>query len=441
MGTRVAPQPPLALRRLRGSTHSRRPLLHDPPQRVRGRAALPAHGPEPVAGSRPRPGEGPGPWGLAGILGGAPHPALRQPATRRPALPRAQRGSPRAAGPALRGGGALGLRGGDGPARGRPGPPGAAPRARLNGGRGGGALGLGGHGRASGGFLLLPPLHGGALRSCSRLEPRPAPERPGPRGGGGGGAPGRRLALVAREDDPGRGCPRPFGSSPSAGSFPRCLPGDRGGHGRGLPGLLSAHLRPSQPPGHLWGGRPRGAGRIAAARGSRPPAGPLLRPPALRARVPARPGRDRPVRATALGRDSPRGSPRGFGVGSGPWMADVVGRAMPSGSSARAPHAVPGPRARLPRGGSCPRPHALAMAPYLVGARAGRIHDRGADTAPPPQPGESPHAGVGRALRGVAGRPLPPFPHRPRSGGDAGRSPLGGGGRRCHHPRSAGPAE
>jgi hypothetical protein len=439
--TGVAAPARLALRGLRGSPHPRRPLLHDPPQRLRGRAALPAHGPEPVAGPRPRPGEGRGPRRLAGILGGAHRAPLRQPATRRQALPRAQRGSSRAAGAPLRGGGPLGLRGSDGAAGGRPGPPGAEPRARPDRERGSGALGLGGHGRAPGGVLLLPPLHRGALRSGPRREPRPTLGGAGAGGGGGGGAPGFRPPLAAREDDPGRGCPRPLGTPPAAGPFPRRLPGGGGGHGRGLPRLLSAYLRPPHAPGHLWGGRSRGAGHLAAARGGGPPAGPFLRPPALRARLPARPPRDRPARAAAVAAVSPPGSPRGGGAGPRPGMADVVGGAMPAGSPARAPGPVPRAGARPPRRGSSPGPPPLAMAPPLVGARAGRIHDRGADAAPPAQPGESPHAGVGRPVRGVAGRPLPSLPDRRRWGGGPGGSPLGRGHRRSHPARPAGAGE
>ncbi len=388
--TRSAPHPPLALRGLGGCSHPCRPHLHEPPQRLRGRAPLPAHGPEPVAGPRPGPGEQCGPRGLAGIRGGTPDAPLRQPATRRPALPRAQRGSARLAGPALRGRGALGLRGRDGAAGRRPGPRGSGTRAPPDRGPAGGALGLGGECRTPGGFLLLPPLHRGALRSLPRLEPRPAPGLTGSGGGGGGRAPGFRLALVAREDDPGRGCSGPSGPSPSAGSLPRRVPWRRGGDGRGLPRLLSTHLRPPHAPGHLRGGRSRRAGRIAAARGGGPPAGPVLRPPALRAPLPARPPRDGRPRATGLARVSPLCSPGGGGAGPGPGMADVVGWAMPAGSAARAPGAVPGYLARPARRGSYPWPHALAMAPPPVGARAGRLHDRGAGAAPPPQPGGSP---------------------------------------------------
>ena len=79
-----------ALRGIGGRPPPRRPLLHGPSSGLRRRAALPDHGPEPVAGRGPRPAEQLRGRGLAGVHARTGDAALRGAAARRPSLPRAQ---------------------------------------------------------------------------------------------------------------------------------------------------------------------------------------------------------------------------------------------------------------------------------------------------------------------------------------------------------------
>ena len=75
-GSPPSPAPPL--RRGLGVPGGRRPVLHPAAARLRGRAALPADGPEPLARARPRPARQPRARGLARVHAGPDRAALRR---------------------------------------------------------------------------------------------------------------------------------------------------------------------------------------------------------------------------------------------------------------------------------------------------------------------------------------------------------------------------
>ncbi len=116
------------------------------------------------------------------------------------------------------------------------------------------------------------------------------------------------------------------------------------------------------------GGVPPGTSHVASPGGRRPPSRSLLRPPALRPRLPPR-FRGAATSASLGPGGRPGGARRGRGGGRPhSRLADVVGRAVSAGALPRPGGALPGPGCG-PRHGLSRRPHALANA--LLGAGLG----------------------------------------------------------------------
>jgi hypothetical protein len=325
------------------------------------------------------------------------------------------------------------VRGAARPARGLAHPRGAGPGAGRHRRSLRGDARLGRRGRSSRRRLRLPHLHRGPLGS--RPGRVAAPSQPGslpPQDRGG--RPHRLVpSLAARQDGAGGGRPWPRGPPAPPRPRPAGLSRHRRPDGYRLRGLPSACLRPAFPARHLR----RGAqGRLGDSGGrlAGPLLRPTLRPPSLRARVPARARRPRGSRSKGSGEAVAARPGGGRRAASDPPVADVVGRTVPPRPLPGSARAFPGRGPGRARHGSPSRPRALAGGPACRGPRSAALRGRGSGRAAALEPGQPGAPTVARPLRRALAGGLPAFAHAP-----GGRGSASGGGVVCGSAAASGP--
>jgi len=399
-----------ALRGRRPALRLDRALLCPATTGRRGRAPLPDHGPEPLAGRRPGSAGQLLRRGLPGLQSRPARAALRRAEKGRPAVSGSQPRTPRAARTRVRlwwegcvclpAGAARCLAHGRGVSR----RSGAHERRRCRAG------GLGRVARATDLLLLLPHVHGGAVGPRDRPG---APIQPGGEDADARCASGRadlNPALAPRQDDPrGAGPGDRLPRAASASSVAR-LRGDSPGDGHRLSRLLPDAVRSADASGHLrWSARrhDRSAHRCDARAAS----GPVVRAAAPRSRVPTG---SRELAGAGSG-EALRGSRRGARRGrAAPRLAHVVGGDVPASPFSRADPALDGRRRGAPGSGvrSWAREVALAARRRRAGARD--LHDPQPGRSTALEPARPAHARLDVAGRRCGSRSLPAFIRGPR---------------------------